>query len=66
MHQLILHGSKYGDNVTPQFAAMAFYGVIEQVLTGWIFDMLPVGEGDHDRAKEHIVDMICGGLDERA
>ena len=27
--------------VTPQFAAMAFYGAIEQVLTGWIFDVLP-------------------------
>ena len=24
--------------VTPEFAALAFYGSIEQVLTGWIFD----------------------------
>jgi hypothetical protein len=24
-------------DITPQFAAMAFYGAIEQVLTGWIF-----------------------------
>jgi hypothetical protein len=45
---------------------MAFYGAIEQVLTGWIFDMLPVGEGDHDRAKTYIVETICGGLDKRA
>ena len=29
------------DTVTPAFAAMAFYGAIEQVLTGWIFDLLP-------------------------
>ena len=29
------------DTVTPAFAAMAFYGAIEQVLTGWIFDVLP-------------------------
>ena len=29
--------------VTPAFAAMAFYGAIEQLLTGWIFDVLPGG-----------------------
>ena len=31
----------FKDTVTPQFAAMAFYGAIEQVLTGWIFETLP-------------------------
>ena len=30
-------------DVTPQFAAMAFYGAIEQVLTGWIFGLLAAG-----------------------
>ena len=29
---------EFSDTITPQFAAMAFYGAIEQVLTGWIFD----------------------------
>ena len=56
---------EFRDAVTPQFAAMAFYGAIEQVLTGWIFDMLPVGEGDHDQAKTFIVETICGGLDKK-
>ena len=32
---------EFKDAVTPAFAAMAFYGAIEQVLTGWIFDVLP-------------------------
>ena len=49
--------------VTPGFAAMAFYGAIEQVLTGWIFDMLPHGEGEFEEAKAFIVETICGGLD---
>ena len=31
---------EFKSDVTPQFAAMAFYGAIEQVLTGWIFDLL--------------------------
>jgi len=49
--------------VTPSFAALAFYGAIEQVLTGWIFDMLPRGEEEFDQAKAFIVETICGGLD---
>ncbi len=49
--------------VTPEFAALAFYGAIEQVLTGWIFDMLPQGEEEFDQAKSFIVETICGGLE---
>jgi TetR/AcrR family transcriptional regulator, fatty acid metabolism regulator protein len=50
-------------SVTPQFAAMAFYGAIEQVLTGWIFDVLPRGEDEYERAKAFVVETICGGLE---
>ena len=49
--------------VTPEFAALAFYGAIEQVLTGWIFDALPQGEAEFEQAKSFIVETICGGLD---
>ncbi len=51
--------------VTPEFAALAFYGAIEQVLTGWIFTSEPVSETELDRAKTLIVETICGGLDAR-
>ena len=50
-------------SVTPQFAAMAFYGAIEQVLTGWIFDVLPRGEDEYEHAKAFVVETICGGLE---
>jgi AcrR family transcriptional regulator len=50
--------------VSPRFAALAFYGAIEQVLTGWIFGMLPEGEAEYEQAKTSIVETICGGLDE--
>jgi TetR/AcrR family fatty acid metabolism transcriptional regulator len=49
--------------ITPEFAAQAFYGSVEQVLTGWIFDSVPVGDGELDRAKVLIVDLICRGLE---
>ena len=52
--------------VTPAFAAMAFYGAIEQVLTGWIFDVLPGAPEDVDQAKEFVVETICGGLEARS
>jgi AcrR family transcriptional regulator len=49
--------------ITPEFAALAFYGAVEQVLTGWIFDDVPVGEAELDRAKTLIVATICRGLE---
>jgi TetR/AcrR family transcriptional regulator, fatty acid metabolism regulator protein len=56
--------------ITAQFGAMAFYGAIEQVLTGWIFDILPKGDQEYEQAKAFVVQTICDGLgtsaDERA
>ena len=49
--------------VTPQYAAMAFYGAIEQVLTAWIFDLLPRGQEEYEQAKRFVVETVCGGLD---
>ncbi|MFM8562233.1 MAG: TetR/AcrR family transcriptional regulator [Solirubrobacterales bacterium] len=50
------------DDITPDFAAMAFYGTIEQVLTGWIFDVLPGAPQDYDEAKSFVVTTIWDGL----
>jgi TetR/AcrR family transcriptional regulator, fatty acid metabolism regulator protein len=50
--------------VSPEFAAMAFYGTIEQVLTGWIFDVVEAEEAEFDRAKRFVVETICDGLQE--
>ena len=51
--------------ITPEFAAQTFYGAMEQLLTGWIFDPKPRGEQEFEQAKAMIVDMICGGLERR-
>jgi AcrR family transcriptional regulator len=53
----------FRSEVTPEFAALAFYGCVEQVLTGWIFDSVPVGDDELERAKTLIVETICGGLE---
>jgi AcrR family transcriptional regulator len=54
---------EFRTDVTAEFAAMAFYGAIEQVLTGWIFGLLEQGEQAYEQAKEQVVATICGGLD---
>ena len=54
---------RFRAEITPEFAAQAFYGSIEQVLTGWIFDSVPVDEEELERSKTMIVDTICHGLE---
>ena len=54
---------EFRDTVPAQFAAMAFYGAIEQVLTGWIFGLLEEGEDASDLAKDHVVETVCRGLE---
>ena len=54
---------EFRDSVSPEFAAMAFYGAIEQVLTGWIFGTLDQGGDAYERAKDYVVETICDGLD---
>lgn len=49
--------------IDAEFAAMAFYGAIEQVLTGWIFELLPADEEHYERAKRLVVETICDGLE---
>jgi TetR/AcrR family transcriptional regulator, fatty acid metabolism regulator protein len=49
--------------IEARFAAMVFYGAIEQLLTGWIFGLLPQGEEHYERAKRLVVEAVCGGLE---
>jgi TetR/AcrR family fatty acid metabolism transcriptional regulator len=52
--------------IEARFAAMAFYGAIEQLLTGWIFGLLPQGGEHFERAKWLVVETVCGGLETSA
>jgi hypothetical protein len=53
----------FKQDISAQFAAMCFYGAIEQLLSGWIFDLLPQTEEEFERAKTLVVEAICGGLE---
>jgi len=52
----------FREDVDAAFASMLFYGAIEQLLSGWIFEIVPGEDGDFDRAKELLVETICAGL----
>src|SRR3984957_2603359 len=54
----------FRSEVTPDFAALAFYGLVEQVLTAWIFDSERVPEDELVAAKLLIVETICRGLEQ--
>jgi TetR/AcrR family fatty acid metabolism transcriptional regulator len=53
----------FREEITPEFAALAFYGSIEQVLTSWIFDSRVIPDDELERAKTLIVETICRGLE---
>jgi AcrR family transcriptional regulator len=57
-------GAFRGD-IDAAFASMSFYGAIEQLLSGWIFELIPASATDFDQAKELVVATICDGLEPR-
>ena len=57
--------AEFRDDVPPIFASMAFYGAIEQLLSGWIFDVVPSSDAGFEGAKDLLVTTICDGLEPR-
>jgi AcrR family transcriptional regulator len=54
----------FKEDISADFAAMCFYGAIEQLLSGWIFGYLPTTDEEFERAKSLVVETICGGLEQ--
>ncbi|HET7589113.1 MAG TPA: TetR/AcrR family transcriptional regulator [Solirubrobacterales bacterium] len=52
-------------DIDATFASMSFYGAIEQLLSGWIFEVIPASDTDFDQAKSLVVATICDGLEPR-
>jgi hypothetical protein len=64
--QIVARGQQDGSfrsEIDAELAAMVFYGVIEQVLTSWIFGLLPADEEHFERAKRLALDAVCSGLE---
>ncbi len=66
MARIVAQGQAAGvfrSEVDATFAAQAFYGLIEQVLTQWIFSEREIPAEEFEHVKAELVEMICGGLD---
>ncbi|HEY5708376.1 MAG TPA: TetR/AcrR family transcriptional regulator [Solirubrobacterales bacterium] len=66
--KIVAEGQESGEfrrDIDPTFASMSFYGAIEQLLTGWIFEVIPASDADFDQAKSLVVATICDGLEPR-
>jgi TetR/AcrR family transcriptional regulator, fatty acid metabolism regulator protein len=66
--QIVADGQEDGEfraDIDPLFASMSFYGAIEQLLSGWIFDVIPTSDADFAEAKDLLVTTICDGLEPR-
>lgn len=55
----------YRQGVDPDFVGMWFYGAIEQLLSGWVFGLIPATDEDFERAVDMVVDTLCLGLEPR-
>jgi AcrR family transcriptional regulator len=56
----------FKSDISGEFAALCFYGAIEQLLSAWIFRTLPETDDEFERAKALVVETICGGLEQAA
>ena len=66
--RIVADGQKqsiFREDIDPAFAAMVFYGAIEQLLSGWIFGVIPGSDRDFDEARDLLVKAICEGLERR-
>jgi len=65
---IVSHGQEEGvfrRDIDATFASMSFYGAIEQLLSGWIFELIPGSDTDFEEAKTLVVATICDGLEPR-
>ncbi len=51
--------------IDADFVGMAYYGAVEQVLSGWVFELGPTSPEEFESARTMIVELICGGLERR-
>ena len=55
----------YRDDIDPDFVGMWFYGAIEQLLSGWVFGLIPATDEEFQRASVMVVETLCSGLERR-
>jgi AcrR family transcriptional regulator len=66
--RIVADGQKeglYREDIDPDFVGMWFYGAIEQLLSGWVFGLIPATDEEFERASVMVVETLCLGLERR-
>jgi TetR/AcrR family transcriptional regulator, fatty acid metabolism regulator protein len=66
--KIVADGQQSGEfrrDVDSGFVSMWFYGAIEQLLSGWVFEIIEETDDDFAHAREMVVETICGGIEPR-
>jgi AcrR family transcriptional regulator len=53
---------EFREELDARLASVIFYGAIEEVLTGWVLELLPDGDAEVARAEATVVEIVAGGL----
>jgi AcrR family transcriptional regulator len=68
IERMVAEGQREGafrGDIDPEFASLLFYGAIEQLLSSWIFGVVPATEANFEQAKKLVVSAMCDGLEPR-
>jgi TetR/AcrR family transcriptional regulator, fatty acid metabolism regulator protein len=69
LERVVLRGQKRGElrrDIDARFASWIVYGVLEEILTGWVFGRLSDAEDDVEAATRTVVSVLADGLREPA
>lgn len=53
---------EFRDDIDPRLVSYVFWGAIDEVLTGWVFEALPSEDADVGAAERALVELILRGV----
>jgi AcrR family transcriptional regulator len=65
LERLVADGQASGEfrsGIDPRFASFVLWGAIDEVLTGWVYEVLPYGDDALATAEAAVTGMVLGGL----
>ena len=65
IERIVRRGQEAGElrpELDARLTSVIFYGAIEELLTGWVLELLPDGDEDVARAELTVVEIVTGGL----
>ena len=65
IERIVRRGQEAGElrpELDPRLTSVIFYGAIEELLTGWVLELLPDSDEDVARAEQTVVEIVSGGL----